>query len=150
MSSKAPKAQSSSKPDYTERCGFTGGHLADLPKPHIPLYSKHSQKLGVRRPVHVSIMVFYGLGRHYYVDIREEANAFWDSRTDPVFRTGPHWARPWRLDPKHAGRSEHGRFDNMLDATRFVREVVKKYFPKTTHIVSDEQQRTRWFYREGD
>ena len=80
-----------------------------------------------RRPVHVSITRFTGLGRHVHVEMREEP----DADGNGVLRVMS--------------------FVDHEKAQRWVRHVFHSEFSNRTHRLLISERRTRrWFYPEGD
>lgn len=54
-----------------------GGHLADIPEPHIRKFPNPF----VKREVKITISRYYGYGEHYYVSVKEESNPIWNGST---------------------------------------------------------------------
>lgn len=134
-------------PDWSENacCGHFGGKLEDVPKPHFYLWDKLKRK----REVRVRITKFYGVGVHYYADLKEEDDAVWNRRIDPPYTKQAHWQKCWN-DPKTDGRSFLRRCNTPEEAVEFVRQTQREHFPKKTHKLVEDIDRKEWFYKEGD
>jgi len=61
---------------YRKSAKLTGGHLADIPLPHIRFFPNPY----FRRKVTITISRFYGYGPHYYVSISQESNPIWNGK----------------------------------------------------------------------
>jgi len=115
---------------YTAPTGGTktmiGGHLKEVPKPHVRWYDKRRGK----RLVKVTVMGFWGIGHHYYVTLREDSNGIWNTKEEC-------WQECWD-DPKARGQQFDKKFGNMVLAAAWVKEIAKKHFPKKTHKLSQD------------
>ena len=103
-----------------------GGHIKQVPKPHKRWYDDKRRK----RPVKITVMGFWGLGRHYYVSIKEDGNGIWNTKEKT-------WQECWD-DPAARGQQFDKKFDNMVLAAEWVRTMTKKHFPKHTHKLSQD------------
>lgn len=122
-----------------------GGHLKEIPKPHIRVWDKPGRK---KRRVEVNITVFYGIGHHYHVNIREEENPILCSCADAE---KVHHHKTW--DDKDAdGKTFDDKFNTEKEARNWVRKIFKKNFSRTTHeLVSGlGNDKLKWFYKDGD
>lgn len=119
-----------------------GGKLKELTKP--PCKRKYPGK--EKRPVHISILRFTGIGTHYYVSIKEEYNFIWDEKEKD-------WRQPWYSseDKEGSGKIFIGRFNDYGSAASYVKEIIAEHFDKKTHKFEYEGEGTgRWLYRDGD
>ena len=122
-----------------------GGYLKEIPKPHKRKFEDKRRK----REVTVTITMFFGVGKHYYVGIREEDNPIWDSTVEEHGPIG--WHHAWDDDGKNGERFSE-RFTIKEDAERYIKKKFKKHFPKKTHklVLDLIGETTQWFYKEGD
>jgi hypothetical protein len=93
-----------------------GGNLSEVPKPHKRKYKKNDKN----RLVRLSVMVYTGVGRHYYCRLSEDDNPIWDINL-PGYRTC------WD-DDKAKGREEYKSFDNVIQVRRWVRHMMSFVF----------------------
>jgi len=131
------------KPDWSAGRFSTGGYIADVPKPRIYFFPHWPYK----RNVKISIKRYAGAGVHYHAFIAEEDNPVWS----PSRNNGKGgWTRCWDSDDGD-GRQLGRRFNVVADAEAWVRETLRKKFPRSTHKYSYEcGPAKKWFYREGD
>jgi hypothetical protein len=116
---------------------YFGGELSEIALPHVRFFDVSRRK----REVVVSVQVFYGIGQHYHVTLKQQGNPIWNRRHR-------RWQRP-RYD-KHDGRSVGDKFDTYKEAETFIRRVLRWVFPNHRAIRDDCTGR-RWFYkRDGD
>ncbi len=124
-----------------------GGKLKEVPKPWVRWYDTHKAK----RPVEVTVMGFWGIGRHYYVTLKEDWNGIWNGKEEC-------WQECWD-DDKARGRQFDSKFDNMVLAAEWVRKIQQKHFPKKTHKLSqdwnnlhEKADKKVWYgmFKEGD
>ncbi len=121
----------------------SGGHIKDIPLPH-KRYFDDSRR---RREVRVDILMFSGIGVHYYVYISEEDNHIWDISKDGG------WRIAWD-DEKGKGKNIRNKFNTPEQAEEFIREILRKQFPSKTHKyrIDDDcmHMSQKWFYKDGD
>lgn len=108
----------------------SGGHLADIPKPHRRRFPLHAIR---KQLVAVEIYTWRGItlgAHHYYLDISEEANPIWDS----LFCC---WRCAWDDKPKPMvgqGRVDYHRgFETRREVLEFAMDHVLKNYPDATH-----------------
>lgn len=118
-----------------------GGELAEMPQPLRRLFPGNTRR---KRIVRVSFEMFYGIGRHTYARVEEEANPVWD---------GEQWCEPWRDDAGEGQRFTKS-FVDADAAGRWAQRIIDKHFPGHRPIKARDEiyQRRprRWFYRDGD
>jgi hypothetical protein len=122
------------------RCGYFGGNIEEIPKPHIRMFSNKQRK----RKVQVEFHNWVGNGgRHTYVSLTEEDNPIWNEKE---YR----WQKPWE-DPEGKGQYFSNRFNTHEQAVRWAKKIAKKYFPNKTHkLVRKYSDNQKWWYKEGD
>ena len=116
-----------------------GGDLVDIPNPHVRFYRDSRRKL----PVRVSIGVFYGIGVHFHVTIRSDADPVWNAESEC-------WTHPWDDLKRFRGDHVSSKFNTRKAAEEFVRLTLADRFPKKDHTYFEDFTRARWLYREGD
>lgn len=126
------------KPDYSKYCGHYGGLVPDNP---IRMWPKCQRK----RRVTISIIMFYGIGQHYWVSLKEDGNPVWNTEEG-------YWFEPWSdRDPEGRGkRLDTQKFNTLIEAKRWIAETLAKEFPKKTHTYYNSNTYKRWYYKEGD
>jgi len=131
------------KPDWKKGHYNMGGEIEDIPEPRVWYFPHYPYKRNVR----VNITLYSGMGVHYYASVEEEDNAVWD----PGWRKGEGgWTRCWGCDEKKGLRFDQ-QCNTAEEAERWVRETLRKKFPRKTHKYSyDCGEPKKWFYREGD
>jgi hypothetical protein len=124
-----------------------GGYLKEVPKPHKRWYDDKRRK----RVVQIEVMVFWGIGHHYYVNIKEDWNGIWNAKDEL-------WQECWD-DPKARGKQFDKKFDNCVLAAEWVKQIQKKHFPKRTHKLEGNWDNLQWredkavwlgIFKEGD
>lgn len=120
-------------------CGYLRGDIGldDIPKPHRFYYDdpKHTPL------VKVYVRKFYGVGVHWWVDVKADTDPIWDPGEKRWCEVRDHPV-PW------AARKQ---CKTMEYAKSFIRSSIKKKYPKKAVVVQFEQGEVmRWFYREGD
>jgi hypothetical protein len=117
---------------------FFGGYLEEVPKPHKRKFDDKRRK----RRVFIRITIFYGIGIHYYVDIREESNPIWH-------KDKKCWWEPWDFKDDRLYFTE--RCLTEKDAMDYIKKMELKYFPSTTHkLIKGDLGQKKWNYKEGD
>ena len=106
---------------------LSGGHLKDIPKPHIRYFDDRRRK----REVKVSILKFEGYGIHYHVDIKEEDNPILDIGENHSSGK-PCWHACWD-DEKGRGKLFAKKFNSTSDAAHYIKEVWHEEFENKTH-----------------
>ena len=127
-----------SEPDWHCYATVLGGHMKDLPEPHV---LKWPNKRGVKRDVRVVLSTWVGVGlgaTHYYVRVEEEDNYIWD---------GERWARPWGGIPDQEGQSFGGQFDNPLQCRDYAKEIITEHFSNGEHEIRWEGLEVEHLYR---
>jgi len=124
-----------------------GGHLKDIPKPHRRWYDDKRRK----RTVEIEVMVFWGIGHHYYVNIKEDYNGIWNTKEET-------WQECW--DDKNArGKQFDKKFSNIIEARLWVETIRKKHFSKGRHKLVGNWDNLQWkedkavwlgIFKEGD
>ncbi len=122
------------------KCDISGGSIKDLPEPHIRKFDDKRLK----RKLIVNITVYYSLGRHYYVSVREEFNSIYDAKEkggrdcwDDEIGKGKNFYIP--------------KFDNRLEMEKYLRRLKRWVFPKHKFEYNTCGNITKkWFYRDGD
>lgn len=114
-----------------------GGHRADFPK----VVQREFPASRKRRKVTLTISIFFGIGRHYYVDLTEEDNPLWDPNQKC-------WVKPWD-DVEAKGQRFSERFASERAAERWARRIIAKHFPRH-RIVRSGGRDNRWHYKDGD
>ena len=94
-----------------------GGNVKDYPGAKRRFPGKR------KREVTVSVRMYYGIGKHYWVSVKEKDNPIWD---------GEHWRTCWD-DFEGRGRIESQSFLSMVSAQQWLESLKKKEFPKKTH-----------------
>jgi len=113
-----------------------GGNLSDIPLPHRRYFDDKRRK----REVRIILQTYFGIGTHYYIDLREEENPVWN----PIDKV---WQESWH-DKDAKGLTFMGRFDTKQKAINWAYKMIQKHFPK--HRVVGWGQSIKWFYRESD
>lgn len=137
-------------PDFETSCGLYGGHLHEIPKPHVRRFGPHSP---AKRRVEIRLASWVGYApgaSHIQVSLVEEKNCIWNA-------TERRWQEPWD-DDEGRGRTFRNSFvmvgDYQRRVTEWVHSIVRRHFPPETHRVTDTNWCTldtkRWVYREGD
>lgn len=75
-------------PNYKSQNIRFGGHLSDIPKPHIRMFPN---TVGRKRRVNFAVDSWVGMGqgaKHFYVKMRQEDNLIWDE-SDGI------WTQAW-------------------------------------------------------
>ncbi len=117
---------------------YHGGELSEITPPHIRFFDVSRRK----REVTVSVMMFYGIGQHYHVTLRQQENPVWNRRY--------HRWQSLRYDKGSEGRRVDTKFDSYEEAETFIRRVMRWVFPNHRAMRDDATGR-RWFYkRDGD
>lgn len=112
-----------------------GGKLSEIPKPHRRLFDDKRRK----RKLKISVQVFYGIGRHYHVTVRQEDNPIWNPLTQA--QASPSWREVqnmdygkeivgWQLawdDEDGHGKSVLDKFDTLTQAKNFIKKAVKRF-----------------------
>jgi hypothetical protein len=96
-----------------------GGYLKEVPLPHKRWYNGRR-----KREVTIGVYVWWGTGSHYYVNVDEDDNAIWNTKEKL-------WHLCW--DDPEKGKRFNRKFDNVGEAVKYVRTLVRKHFPKKTH-----------------
>lgn len=126
---------------------ITGGYLKDVPLPHERQWPGEKRQ----RRLRINIMVYYGIGRHYYVSAEQEHNPIWDSSD------GADWGRPgkpngWTAcwdDEEGAGKMlSTGALSTHIEATMWIEDILLPQFPD--HDVTINGQEMFQYLREGD
>lgn len=130
-----PKILESYPIDYESTSMRRGGHIEDIPKPHIRKWPTSKQK----RSITIRIMRFDSMRKHYHVSINQESNPIWDA-TENEFDPGKpigwttawddlegHGLNEWELIDKEPG-FQH-TYILKIEAEKAVEKIVKKYFP---------------------
>lgn len=144
--------------DYTLPTTKRGGHLSDIPEPHVRKWPGPAPR-EVR--IHIRCWAGYAPGaRHYHFEVVEEDNPVWDGR--PATSWGRPdkpggWTLPWH-DKEGEGRTFRGIALSYNRAVQFAEAVVNKHFAGPGYeVVSDDYQKSivpsghRYVYpREGD
>jgi hypothetical protein len=138
---------------------LSGGHLKDIPLPHLRRSPRYAPRL-----VRIVIQHYAGIGVHWYVDIREEHNPIWNPLTNAEAHPdwdniqGTEWGQEvigWQSawdDDKGKGRTFHSpRLKSPHQAQNWIRETIAKHFqPESDYDFRDVLAGKRWFYKEGD
>lgn len=126
--------------DYEANNQMFGGHLENIPEPHIYKWPGCERK----RTVTVRIMRWPG-NPHYHVSVNQEDNPVWNSLPKEWGDNGPiGWTVPWR-DYPGKGMSDLGLWNEMREfnqehkfpfcfrthiaAVQAVEKLVEKVFP---------------------
>jgi len=126
-----------SKPDWQCGRGIIGGHLKDVPKPHVRFFSDQRY----RRKVYLTCGIYSGIGIHFHVMLQEEHDDLWDSKENC-------WRQSWD-DVEGKGRSFSETFATEPEAKEWARKIARRHF-RRHKIMTMGGLRHRWFYREGD
>lgn len=143
-----------------------GGHVAEIPLPHIRKWPGHSTK----RPVSVAIQV-YAVGVHYSANVKEEDNPIWNPLTQA--QANPTWKEIQRPESEYGkqvvgwqaswddveGKGKQFFSDRCLSrhwVIRWLEEILAKHFSPETHEIhgwsSNLLKEIRWggYLKEGD
>jgi hypothetical protein len=126
--------------DYSARGSISGGHLKDIPQPHVRKFPGPSP-----RQVTIAIKRYFGIGHHYYGSVDEENNPIWNSEDNA-------WQETWD-DREGKGRTFSSLGDVSIDVIhQWIRRILDEHFqPKADYeFVSALWSSVEWFYREGD
>lgn len=136
------------EPDYAAGCGYSGTDLSAHPTPYLRKWPNARKK----RRVTVTQTVFYGIGHHTYVTLREEDNPIWSMEPDPIGDSKllkGRWIEPWK-DTEGDGLQISERCLTALDAARWIRNTFAALFSEKTHMLVHEHGERKWFYKDGD
>ena len=142
------------RPDFQKSCGYFGGNLADLSKPHIRMFGPHSP---LKRKVSIKVLSWVGIGigaKHVYVRLELEDNSIWNSKEG-------RWQKCWddhNSDPdlSHIELETEFILEDGYDKkiTNWVRKTVKRYFPLDKYEIIERYESVEpktWRYRtDGD
>lgn len=118
-------------------CGFFGGHIADIPKPHRRYFDDRRRK----RDVEVSICDYLGIiGKHFYAVLTEEFNPLWNAKEK-------RWQQCWD-DDAGRGSTLSKQCYSRSEAEEWCHRAGRKAFKR--HRFVHVGQKLRWFYRDGD
>ena len=126
---------------------ITGGYLKNTPKPYKRRWPDEEQQRGLS----IRIVRYYGIGRHYYVSVEQEANPIWDAGDAADWgRPGePHgWTVCWDDEEGKGKLLSSGQFDTHLQAMNWIQDIVLPQFPD--HNVTINSQAMFEYLREGD
>ena len=124
---------------------ISGGNIKDYPN------AKRKFPGRTKRHVRVSVRMYYGIGKHYWLTLHEEDNPIWDSKE-----------KAWREccdDLKKNGHIESEHFLSMVSAQDWLEKIINKLFPAKTHIIDaidysgiTEEDEKNWLgiLKEGD
>lgn len=124
---------------------FFGGNIKDYPKARRLFPGKK------KRHVSVSVRSYYGIGKHYWVTMKEEGNPIWDTKEKA-------WRECWD-DTIGRGHIESKSFLSMVSAKLWIERISKTLFPRKTHVIDlldfsglTEVDEKHWLgiYKEGD
>jgi hypothetical protein len=113
-----------------------GGYLADIPKP----WKRRFDDARRTRSVEILISMYYGIGRHWHFDLREEDNPIWDQAT-----------KSWRIawdDKAGRGKRISGKRLDIVLSQMAAERMAKKHFPGRKLI--KRYGKERWFQKEGE
>lgn len=105
----------------------SGGHLADIPLPHIRYWPGADRK----RRLTIGISRFYGVGEHYYLRIVQEKNPIWNSQEG-------YWHTAWDDEDGNGttetqlyfdGKISKTKFSSYAEITGYAKWVAKTHFP---------------------
>lgn len=130
-------------PDWSKDCGHHGGHVKDVPQPHVrrfpaPPGAKDYDGTPLRREVRIQAVNYF---HHWHVRVIEDDNPLWNPSPNVDFMRPEQpigWTEPWD-DAEGAGRSftnsEHG---DRAGARRWIASIIRRHFPSTTHRVRND------------
>jgi hypothetical protein len=137
-----------------------GGHLKEIPEPHIRRYPNPYEKRQVK--IRVSSWVGVSVGAvHTYVRVHEEENPLWRPAWDEEIEPGRmvHWEDAWQAawdDKEAAGREFEKDVLHLKQAAKWLAGILKKNFPTSlykiirTELDTSERLALRYLVRPGD
>jgi len=125
-----------SGPDFTKTgATYSGGHLVEIPEPHVRLWPNPNTK----QPVRIAIGRFSGYP-HYWASLTEKFNPIWNPTLYGVEWGGElaekpiGWQEAWD-DKKGRGRTFEEECDSESQAKNFIQRTLLKEFPTETHEI---------------
>ncbi len=132
-------------PDFSRGATTFGGHLKDIPLPHVRYWPGSFKKKEVR----IRIMRYYGAGGvHYYASLQEDSNPIWNSAEG-------YWQEAWD-DLEGKGRDEWGIDDwpNRLRSYQLtklkIQEILAREFPPEAYEYVWDDMTDERIEKEGD
>ena len=125
-----------------------GGMFAEFKPPHVRLFDVEKR----RRKVRLRFSRFYGEAHHLYASLKEEDNPFWRPRSG---RECPS-RHSCHDDAEGRGKKLEKKFRTEVAAKNWVKAMVRKHFPKKTHVVQRDLagecdlKNVKWIYKNGD
>jgi hypothetical protein len=120
-----------------------GGHLADIPLPHIRKYPGNEGP----RPVEVSVAQYAGFP-HWHVTINESSNPIWDEATE-------YWTTAWDdRSEETRGRIFHQQCQTQGEAKNWIALIISTEFNNgegyAFNFTDDEWRPPFIIVKEGD
>lgn len=124
-----------SPPDWTKPCGYYGGHLEDVPKPHVRMYPAPKGALVRKRRVKIRLYTYSGTSfgaTHWYADVDEEKNPIWCRRVEFPYEKEAHWKELWD-DREGEGKRISGHLSTREEALAWAEATCAEEFSPVTH-----------------